>query len=233
MKLRRDWILVALVLAAALLLYFVNRLLPKRTIDGRTAEITLAPDAVTLLEETAAPVPAGTENTPNETETPVVTEKPKAAETPAVTATPEAGETTAASEEPVQTAGPAAAKETEAPAAPAAPAAGPMMGPMLPGAETAAEVRGHVIITLKGRQYGDPIPMDRDKIITVRQDEGKINRIHITPESVVMESSTCENQDCVQQGSVTLENYNTRILSTFIICLPNGVQVEMVPAESE
>ena len=99
----------------------------------------------------------------------------------------------------------------------------------MPAAATA--VRGHVVITINGRQYGDPIPMDRDKIITIRQEDGKINRVHITPDSVVMASSTCENQDCIGEGEITLENYRTRILSTYIICLPNGVQVEMVPAE--
>ena len=105
------------------------------------------------------------------------------------------------------------------------------MGPQPAAPKT--EVRGHVVITINGRQYGDPIPMDRDKIITVRQEDGKINRVHITPEAVYMESSTCENQDCIGEGEVTLENYKTRILSTFIICLPNGVQVEMVPIQEK
>lgn len=38
------------------------------------------------------------------------------------------------------------------------------------------KVRGHVVITVAGRQYGDPIPMDRDKIITVKHENGAINR---------------------------------------------------------
>lgn len=103
------------------------------------------------------------------------------------------------------------------------------VGPM-PAPQT-AEVRGHVVITVGSRQYGDPIPMDRDKVITIRQDDGKVNKVHITPEKVYMESSTCENQDCVGQGEITLDNYKTRILSTYVICLPNAVSVEMVPAE--
>ncbi len=102
-------------------------------------------------------------------------------------------------------------------------------GPM-PPAQT-AEVKGHVIITVAGRQYGDPIAMDRDKVITIRQDDGKVNKVHITPEKVYMESSTCDNQDCVGQGEVSLENYETRILSTYVICLPNEVTIEMVPVE--
>ena len=93
------------------------------------------------------------------------------------------------------------------------------------------KVLGHVVLTVGGRQYGDPIPMDRDKIITIRQENGEINKVHITPDSVYMEYSSCENQDCVGQGHITMENYKTRILSTFVICLPNNVTIEMVPAE--
>ena len=95
----------------------------------------------------------------------------------------------------------------------------------------ATQVGGHVVLTVSGRQYGDPIPMDRDKIITLRQEDGKINKVHITPEKVYMESSTCDNQDCVQQGEVHMDTYKDRILSTYIICLPNNVSIEMVPVE--
>lgn len=130
----------------------------------------------------------------------------------------------------------AAPAETEAPAETAAPAeteapkqAASVVGPM-PAPQT-AEVKGYVLITVGNRQYGDPIPMDRDKVITVRQSDGKENKVHITPEKVYMEHSTCENQDCVGQGEITLENYKTRILSTFVICLPNAVTIEMVPVE--
>ena len=125
---------------------------------------------------------------------------------------------------------------TEAPAATEVPAAteapkqvASVVGPM-PAPQT-AEVKGYVVITVGNRQYGDPIPMDRDKVITVRQSDGKENKVHITPEKVYMEHSTCENQDCVGQGEITLENYKTRILSTFVICLPNAVTIEMVPVE--
>ena len=104
-------------------------------------------------------------------------------------------------------------------------------GPSLPGASQ--PVRGYVVLTLNGRQYGDPIPMDREKRITVRQTDQKVNTIRITPNSVVMESSTCENQNCVGQGEVTLENYKSRILDTYIICLPNGLQIEMVPVDAD
>lgn len=146
-------------------------------------------------------------------------------ETPAPDA-PEAAQTPEATAEPVATEAPAA---TEAPEATDAPQSANMVGPMMP--KQTEKVRGHVVITVAGRQYGDPIPMDRDKIITVKQENGAINRIHITPEYVEMESSTCENQDCIGEGEVNVNTYKDRILSTYIICLPNQVTIEMVPAD--
>ena len=149
-------------------------------------------------------------------------------ETPAPTATDatEAAQTPEATAEPAATDAPAA---TEVPEATDAPQSANMVGPMMP--KQTEKVRGHVVITVAGRQYGDPIPMDRDKIITVKQENGAINRIHITPEYVEMESSTCENQDCIGEGEVNVNTYKDRILSTYIICLPNQVTIEMVPAD--
>lgn len=150
----------------------------------------------------------------DETPAPDATDAPEAAQTPEATAEP------AATEAPVA---------TEAPEATDAPQSANMVGPMMP--KQTEKVRGHVVITVAGRQYGDPIPMDRDKIITVKQENGAINRIHITPEYVEMESSTCENQDCIGEGEVNVNTYKDRILSTYIICLPNQVTIEMVPAD--
>ena len=143
-----------------------------------------------------------------------------------VTLAPDATDTPEAAQTPEATAEPLA---TEAPAATDAPQSANMVGPMMP--KQTEKVRGHVVITVAGRQYGDPIPMDRDKIITVKQENGAINRIHITPEYVEMESSTCENQDCIGEGEVNVNTYKDRILSTYIICLPNQVTIEMVPAD--
>lgn len=150
----------------------------------------------------------------DETPAPDATEAPEAAQPPEATAEPAATEVPAA---------------TEAPETTDAPQSANMVGPMMP--KQTEKVRGHVVITVAGRQYGDPIPMDRDKIITVKQENGAINRIHITPEYVEMESSTCENQDCIGEGEVNVNTYKDRILSTYIICLPNQVTIEMVPAD--
>ena len=194
---RKDVLLIAAVLVIAAALLGVSRLMPKTTLTDKTADVTLAPDAIEYIEATVAPTEA-----------------------------PTAEPTQAPTEAPAE----ATAEPTEAPTAEPTQEAGPaMVGPM-PAPQMQA-VRGHVIITVGNRQYGDPIPMDREKIITVKQESGQINKVHITPDGAWMEYSTCDNQDCVGQGHITMDNYKTRILSTFVICLPNNVTVEMVPAE--
>ena len=276
---KKDIWLILAVLLAALVIFLLAKQMPQKSLEGRTADVTMAPDAIEVLEHTEKPdVSALQQPSDSQTPAPAVTKDTVTAEpaktvpavqaVPAATARPaeaedvrdvptvsaEPAETTsealaaptvtpsAATTEPAETtpevqstptvtpgAETAEPEEAAATAAPetAKPAAGPVMGPVLERSQE--PVKGHVIIMVQGQQYGDPIPMDMDKIITVRQDAHTINRIHITRESVHMESSTCENQDCVGQGMVTLENYRSRILGAYIVCLPNGVTVEMVP----
>ncbi len=193
---KKDLLIIAVVLLAAVALFAGSKMLPKTDLSTKTADVTLAPDAIEYLDETPAPTATEAAQTPEATAEPAATEAPTA---------------------------------TEAPEATDAPQSANMVGPMMP--KQTEKVRGHVVITVAGRQYGDPIPMDRDKIITVKQENGAINRIHITPEYVEMESSTCENQDCIGEGEVNVNTYKDRILSTYIICLPNQVTIEMVPAD--
>ncbi len=58
-----------------------------------------------------------------------------------------------------------------------------------------------------------------------------LNVVHVSSAGVYMESSTCENQDCVEQGTVTFDNLNSRVLGRFIICLPNYVTLELFTPE--
>ena len=219
---RKDVLLIVLILVLAAAMLGVSKLMPKTDLSTKTADVTLAPDAVEYVEATPAPteIPAATV-VPTEASTAAPTEAPAVTEAPAQVVIPAATATPAATAEPteVPTAEPTEAVKQEA----------AMVGPMPP--KKVEAVRGHVLLTVGGRQYGDPIPMDRDKIITLRQDDGKINKVHITPEKVYMESSTCDNQDCVQQGEVHVDTYMDRILGTYVICLPNNVSIEMVPVE--
>ena len=206
---KKDMIIIAVVLLAAVALFAGSKMMPKTDLSTKTADVTLAPDAIEYLDETPAPEATAT---PETTEAPEATAAPETTEAPEATATLETTEAPEATAEPTD-----------------APQSANMVGPMMP--KQTEKVRGYVVITVAGRQYGDPIPMDRDKIITIKQDNGAINKIHITPEYVVMESSTCENQDCIGEGEVNVNTYKDRILSTYIICLPNQVTIEMVPAD--
>ena len=202
---RKDLLLIIAVVVIAAAMLGVSKLMPKTDLSTKTADVTLAPDAIEYVEATPAPTAE-----PTEAPTAAPTEEPKAEATAEPTAAPTA--------EPAEE--PKAEAQMQGPA---------MMGPMPP--KKAETVRGYVVLTVGGRQHGDPIPMDRDKIITLKQEDGKINKVHITPEKVYMESSTCDNQDCVQQGEIHVDTYKDRILGTYVICLPNNVTIEMVPAE--
>ena len=93
------------------------------------------------------------------------------------------------------------------------------------------EVRAWLLITVGNTTYS-PVPLKQEGNYTIRQDGGKkVNVIHVTTDSVTMASSTCDNQLCVGEGTVTLENKETRILGGYIICLPNGVTLELYSTE--
>lgn len=94
-----------------------------------------------------------------------------------------------------------------------------------------SEAPAYLLVTVRGVPY-EPIPLDQEADLVLRQKEtGMENVIRITPGSVRMASSTCDNQDCVEQGTITLANRNTRILQNMIICLPNEVLLEMITAD--
>ncbi|MBQ8136420.1 MAG: NusG domain II-containing protein [Clostridia bacterium] len=88
----------------------------------------------------------------------------------------------------------------------------------------------YVLVTAGGVSYV-PIPLLGDREYTLRQGEGVENTIHVTDTGVYMAHATCENQDCVNQGEVTLQNRDFRILGSLIICLPNQVEVALYTFE--
>ena len=76
-----------------------------------------------------------------------------------------------------------------------------------------------------------PIPLNEDNAFRITQADGSENVVHIGKDSFFMESSNCENQNCVRQGEVTLENRETRILFNMVICLPHNIRLELVTRE--
>lgn len=81
-----------------------------------------------------------------------------------------------------------------------------------------------VRVYLDGALYGE-YPLSQEQTVVVAQEDGRENVVTITGEGVYMARSTCENQLCVHQGTITKENAATRAMGAAIICLPNRVQV--------
>lgn len=107
---------------------------------------------------------------------------------------------------------------TNAPAATEVPTADP-------NATEVPPAEAYLVVTVKGMIY-EPIPLYQAGRYTVRQGD-MVNVIEVTRNSVCMAESTCDNQDCVEQGVVSLDNINERVLHNAVICLPNQVTLEL------
>ena len=108
----------------------------------------------------------------------------------------------------------------------------------LPSSEeelAAQPAKGYVLVTTATQSGWLALPEEGESSFPLRQvkPDGTeaLNIIHLTPNSVYMEDANCENHDCLQQGEVTLENRNDRILSNMIICLPNQVLLALYTPE--
>ena len=86
-----------------------------------------------------------------------------------------------------------------------------------------------VTVYIGGEQYMQVAASDY-QTITVDQGDGKVNVIVIDESGVRMESSTCKNQICVHHGNIDPDNADKLLLDNWIVCLPNGVTVEVTPA---
>ena len=127
--------------------------------------------------------------------------------------------------------GTAGAPEAAAPAAPD----GPTDGGNAPGDKSIEYARGYVRVVSPTVEGWLPLPEDKDYVYPLRQVSGDgreiVNVIRVTPSGVCVESANCENQDCVLQGEVTLENRDSRPLGNMIICLPHQVVLELYSTE--
>ena len=94
--------------------------------------------------------------------------------------------------------------------------------------------RGYILAQAHGDSKWIPLPTDdQDLYITVtREDDPTVsNTLRLTKDGFSMASSTCDNQDCVLQGEVTLENKDERVLMHMVLCLPHNVSVELYSLE--
>ena len=80
-----------------------------------------------------------------------------------------------------------------------------------------------------------PLPLEGEysKTIRTKLADGSefVNVLHMTPNGFRMEDANCEGHDCVNQGEVTLENREDRILWNMIICLPHQLSAELITRE--
>ena len=137
---------------------------------------------------------------------------------------------------PVATAAPEA---TEAPAADATaePAADATAEPAADAAtETVLEEvpLGYVLVQANGDGGWIPLPTTEEPLyVTIGRegDETIKNTLRLWQTGFAMDSSTCDNQDCVQQGEVTFENMGGRVLMHMVLCLPHNVSVELYSTE--
>lgn len=121
---------------------------------------------------------------------------------PETTAAPEATEAPESTEAPASTEEPAAANEP---------------------------AQAYLVVSVAGAMY-EPIPLYEEGRYTVKRGD-LVNTIEVTPDSIKMHASSCDNQDCVEQGVVSLENRSKRVLQNMIICLPNEVVLELYTPE--
>ena len=96
-------------------------------------------------------------------------------------------------------------------------------------AVTETDAPGYLVITVAGEMY-EPIKLEEPGRYTITRGE-MVNEVEVTQSSVTMHSSSCDNQDCVLQGTVSLENRSKRVLQNMILCLPNEVVLELYTQE--
>ncbi len=94
---------------------------------------------------------------------------------------------------------------------------------------TSQSGENEILITVDGQEWRR-IPLSQPQTVVVEQEDGSRNEIVVTSEGAYMGFSSCDNQLCVHMGEVTLDNWETRPNQAFIICLPNRVSVELIPA---
>ena len=91
---------------------------------------------------------------------------------------------------------------------------------------------GYVLVQLSNSGGLLPLPQEGEYMKTIRQvmEDGSeyVNVIHVTPTGFWMEKSNCEGQDCVDEGEVTLENRQERILGNMVICLPHQLVLYLI-----
>ena len=80
-----------------------------------------------------------------------------------------------------------------------------------------------------------PLPLEGEYSRTIRRvmadGTEAVNVVHLTPNGFRMEDANCEGHDCINEGEVTLENREERVLWNMVICLPHQLSLELITRE--
>ena len=90
----------------------------------------------------------------------------------------------------------------------------------------------YVLVRLQNGAGLLPLPTEGEYTKTIRQTapDGSeaVNVLHLTTNGFWMEDANCEGHDCVNEGEVTLENREERVLWNMVICLPHQLSAELI-----
>ena len=93
----------------------------------------------------------------------------------------------------------------------------------------------YVLVRMQNAAGLLPLPLEGEYTRTIRQKmaDGSeaVNVLHLTTIGFWMEESNCEGHDCINEGEVTLENREERVLWNMVICLPHQLSAELITRE--
>lgn len=93
----------------------------------------------------------------------------------------------------------------------------------------------YVLVRLQNGAGLLPLPLEGEYRKTIRQiaddNTESINVLHLTPNGFRMEDANCEGHDCINEGEVTLENREERVLWNMVVCLPHQLVAELITRE--
>ena len=93
----------------------------------------------------------------------------------------------------------------------------------------------YVLVRLQNGGGLLPLPFEGEYTKTIRQiaddNTESINVLHLTKNGFRMEDANCEGHDCINEGEVTLENREERVLWNMVVCLPHQLVAELITRE--
>ena len=88
----------------------------------------------------------------------------------------------------------------------------------------------YVNIYVEGKVYKQVSAVKSQTIVIERNN--MYNEIKVSPQSVMMYDSNCDNKNCIHQGEIIPDSMSMRIMDGWIVCLPNQVSIEVVRGEN-